>query len=73
MYLLTISILTNKSSCDVDKIEKEEEYFFFIKVMFSPNTLSVSKKVNNQANRGTGKNMATLNNKFIFFALTSEC
>jgi hypothetical protein len=25
-----------------------------------------------QANRGTGKNMATLNNKFIFFALTSE-
>jgi hypothetical protein len=27
----------------------------------------------NQANRGTGKNMATLNYKFIFFALTSEC
>jgi hypothetical protein len=26
-----------------------------------------------QANRGTGKNMATLNYKFIFFALTSEC
>jgi hypothetical protein len=26
-----------------------------------------------QANRETGKNMATLNYKFIFFALTSEC
>jgi hypothetical protein len=32
-----------------------------------------NNKVLVQANRGTGKNMATLNYKLIFFALTSEC
>jgi hypothetical protein len=38
-----------------------------------PNTAFRMLSVWSQANRETGKNMATLNNKFIFFALTSEC